>query len=190
MKVKTLVGHMELQIAVSVGICIILSNFVWDKIQLMTACVSVLLCTQENAKFSLRSGVTRLIITVIGASAAVLIYMLNGCINNEWISIIFVLIGVLITLAACKLAKVPPISARIGAVSFILVYFTPSASPLTYSIYRLLSTIVGAAVVFIVAIAADLILRHSSGNAAEAAGAPEPLEASEQEPESSASVEL
>ena len=166
-KGKSLIGRLELEMAVAVLICTLLSTFVWNKIQIMTACISVLMCTQDSAKFSFKSGVTRTIVTVAGACTAILISLLNSLIDIHILQILIVAVGVLIAIAICKLANTPAMSTRIGAISFILVTYTPGASTWSYGLYRILSTVVGAAVALVVVYAAGLIVKPKAETAAQ-----------------------
>ena len=158
-KGKSLIGRLELEMAVAILISILLSTYVWSKIQVMTACIAVLMCTQDSAKFSFKSGVTRTIVTVAGAVMAVIASLINDHIGVLFIQILIIIACVLLAIVLCKLAKTPAISHRIGAISFILVYYTPGSSALSYGLYRILSTVIGAAIALGVAYGASLIVK-------------------------------
>ena len=121
-----------------------------DIIQMMTACISCLLCCQDNADTSKKAGITRIIVTTIGGivgMGVVALHMMLG--SNPWTLIPLVGLGVLITLLACKLANVPYMSARIGCITFLLVACTLSGQArMFYALFRLASTVFGAVVAF------------------------------------------
>lgn len=53
-------------------------------IQTMTSCIACLLCCQDNEKISFKSGVNRLIITVIGGGIGIVVVFLDDMIGNKW----------------------------------------------------------------------------------------------------------
>jgi uncharacterized membrane protein YgaE (UPF0421/DUF939 family) len=127
----------------SMGICLLVLNFI-PEFQIMTACIAVLLCVQDDIKTSLKAGLMRLIVTAIGGSIAILIVLLENNIANQVIRIVFVLLGLYATLIVCKIAKVPVFNARIAGVTFILVMFTQTGNNrIIYAAFRLLSTLFG-----------------------------------------------
>lgn len=143
--------RLDVQMAVAIIICLLLSKVV-PEFQAMTACISVLLCVQDNMKISRKTGITRLIITAIGGVIGVLVVLIDIAVGNQWIFIILAAIGILLTMHFCKLAKVPYISARIGGVTYILVILTRIGTDrIWYALYRLLSTFYGVVIVLIVA---------------------------------------
>lgn len=114
-------------------------------IQKMTAAISCLLCCQDTVPITKKSGMTRIIITAVGGVLAVLVILVDNLLGNEWAMVPLFFIGILLTLHFCKLAKVPYVSARIGAVSFVLVACTlQGSSRIWYAIFRLISTVYGA----------------------------------------------
>lgn len=160
-KFKSLVKPIELQMALAVGICALLSLLVWDKIQILTSCITVLLCTQPSSKDAFKSVSIRLLVTVIGAAAGVFVSWLSSLLENTWLLTLMTILGVLAVLVVCRLFKVPAISARIGALTFIVVCFNPGAvNALSYSLYRALSTVIGGLVVLLITWAGELISRR------------------------------
>lgn len=120
-------------------------------LQKMTACISCLLVCQDNVKLSGKAGVNRLIITAIGGAVGVVATILDVRLQNEWLMVLFVALGVIITLFLCKCAKVPYINARIGGVTFILVSCTLTQyARVYYAVFRFISTLYGTLVVLLV----------------------------------------
>lgn len=164
---KAGINRLDVQIGIAIGICLFTAHFV-PMLQTMTACIAVLLCTQNSADTSWKSGVTRLIITVIGGVVGIAVILLNEVILNDWVFILLVMIGVVLTLLCCKLAKVPYITTRIGGLTFVLVVLTkPGLERVNYAIFRLLSTAYGVLVVVIVAAIACLIMKDKAVNSNE-----------------------
>ena len=154
----------DIRIMIAVAICAltatILSHFglrfsfgsmKLEIIQKMTACISCLLCVQNNIAVSRKAGINRIIITVIGGLCGMLVAWLDTIFHNEWLMVGMVAAGVLLTLVLCKKAKVPYINARIGGVTFILVACTLTEyARMWYAFFRLVSTIYGVLVVLLV----------------------------------------
>jgi hypothetical protein len=138
------IGKLDVGMAVSVGICLVLAHFV-PSFQPMTACIATHLCLQENVKVSWKAGRTRMVITAIGGTAGIAVVILDESLGNQWLFIAFSMVGIVLTLAGCKLARVPRFSGRTGAVTFVLVARPRfgfeqinHAERVTYAIFRLL----------------------------------------------------
>jgi uncharacterized membrane protein YgaE (UPF0421/DUF939 family) len=150
-KTPAIITRIDIQIAVAAGICLLMAKVI-PEFQVMTACIATLLCIQDGVKASWKAGVLRLIVTGVGGLIAVLVILLDNAAGNSWLFVVMIMLGLLLTLFGCKLAKVPPFNARIGGITFILVVLTKTgADRVTYAIFRLLSTLYGVAAVIIVA---------------------------------------
>lgn len=164
---KALPGLVELidvKIVIAVFICMLTASIMnllgikWiygdmklEIIQRMTACISCLLVSQDNTEITCKAGKNRLIITAIGGVFGIIVSVLDSAIGNQWLMVCMVAAGVLLTLVACKLAKVPYINARIGGVTFILVACTLTANArVLYAIFRFISTFFAVVVVMLV----------------------------------------
>ena len=151
-----LMGTTDYAMAVSVGLCIVLARYI-PGFQPMTACIATLLCVQDNVKVSWKAGVTRLIITAVGGVIGIAVVLLDLRIGNPWIFIGLCALGTALTLLSCKLTKVPPFSARIGCITFVLVALIgPGSERIPYAVYRLISTFYGVVVVVAVTSAFSL----------------------------------
>lgn len=161
---KPAVTGLDIRIAVSVLICcltaVILNSlnmkFTYGEmklevIQKMTACITCLLCCQDNTQITRKAGINRLIITFIGGITGIVVVLLDNAVGNQWIMAVMVSLGIIVTLYFCKLAGVPYINARIGGVTFILVTCTlVSTARIWYSVFRFVSTFYGVLVVLLV----------------------------------------
>lgn len=129
-----------------------------EVIQKMTACISCLLCCQDNVKITQKAGITRVIITAIGGLVAIVVILVDNAIGNQWLMVLMVTLGVTATLFLCKAAKVPYINARIGGVTFILVACTLNGpARIWYSVFRLVSTLYAGMVVLAVTWVAEKV---------------------------------
>jgi uncharacterized membrane protein YgaE (UPF0421/DUF939 family) len=161
----------ELKIILAIGICLLSANVI-PQFQAMTACIAALLCVQTGMKDSLKAGLIRLVITIIGGLIGIAIVLADNYFTNPWFFIAMVMIGALLTLLCCKLAGVPVFNARIGGVTFILVVLTRTGSDrIVYALFRLLSTAYGVAVVILVTAVFSIFTRkyQSSTNTPPAA---------------------
>jgi len=163
-KEKLKINNLDMRISIAILICYLTATILnqigflfsyegrqYEVIQNMTACIACLLCCQDNTKISFLSGVNRLIITMIGGGVGIIVIILDNLIGNDWIMVMMVAIGIIVTLYLCKIAKVPYINARIGGVTFILVTTTFSGTGrIWYALFRLVSTFFGVMVVLLV----------------------------------------
>lgn len=153
---KVKVSSVDLRIALAAAICVLSSWFSpfclgQPVIQSMTACISVLLCAQETADESRKAGITRLMVTLIGGAAAVIMIALDEALQNRGIKLLLIIAGLLLTLYGCKCFRLPYINAKIGGVTFILVMLTKTGTDrVIYAGFRAASTIYGAAVILLV----------------------------------------
>lgn len=133
-----------------------------DVIQMMTACISCLLCCQDGADASKKAGIMRVLVTAIGGVMGVVVVVLHMLLGSgPWTLVPLVGAGVLATLLACKLVNVPYMNARIGCITFLLVACTLSGEArVFYALFRLVSTVFGAAVVLLVTCAFDRMDQH------------------------------
>ena len=155
---------MDVRIAACVLVCLLVSNVLTaldlrfavgemrlDIIQKATACISCLLCCQDTTDASRRAGAMRVLVTAVGAAcgmAVVAIDQLMG--SNTWLLAMLMTVGLVATLCLCRLTGAPAFNARIGAISFLLVASTLTGTArLWYAVFRLVSTIFGALVTWV-----------------------------------------
>lgn len=161
---KLSLDRLDLRIAVAVAICYLSATILdvlnikftygamhLEILQKMTACITCLLCCQDTQPISKKAGINRLIITAIGGIVAIAVIALDDLLQNQWLLVVLVFLGILLTLFLCKAAKVPYINARIGGVTFILVSTTlTGSSRMIYGIFRFVSTFYGVLIVLLV----------------------------------------
>ncbi|MBE5917316.1 MAG: hypothetical protein E7273_10805 [Pseudobutyrivibrio ruminis] len=162
-------SRIVLKISISIFICILTATVLnilnlkisyhdmqLDIIQKATAAISCLLVTQDNLGSSIKAGKTRIRVTMIAAIVALVVISVDSWLGNQWFSIVSLIVGVILTMLLCKLLKVPFMSCRIGAISFVLIAVTlPGQSRLIYALFRVISTIFGVVVVSLVSTVYD-----------------------------------
>lgn len=173
---KPAISCLDARIAVAVGICCLTATILnllgakftygemrLEIIQKMTACISCLLCCQDTTQISKKAGINRLIITAIGGIVGIAVMWIDTLAANQWLLVLMVAAGVLLTLFLCKAAKVPYINARIGGVTFILVTCTLTGyARMWYAVFRFVSTLYGVLVVLLVTWAFGLLPKKNA----------------------------
>lgn len=154
---------LDVRIAASVLVCCLMSTALTaldlkfpvgemrlDIIQKMTACISCLLCCQDTADASRKAGAMRVLVTAVGGACGIAVVAADLALgSNPWLLAPLMAAGLVPTLCLCRLAGAPAFNARIGAISYLLVAATLSGpARLWYAVFRLLSTIFGASVVW------------------------------------------
>ena len=161
---KASVTLLDVRIAIAVLICCLTSTILdyfglrfqvgemrLEVIQKMSACISCLLCCQDNVPVSRKAGINRLIITAIGGLSGIVVICMDNVLGDPWIMTGMIALGILATLLLCKAARVPYINARIGGVTFILVTCTLSGTArIWYGIFRFVSTFYSVLIVLLV----------------------------------------
>jgi uncharacterized membrane protein YgaE (UPF0421/DUF939 family) len=144
------ITRIDIEITLAIGICLLMAKVI-PQFQAMIACITAIICVQNGVKDSLKASLIRLVITAIGGLTAIAVILVDNHILNTWLFIAMVMIGAMLTFIFCKLARVPAFNARIGGVTFILVVLTGAKNDKIYSaLFRLLSTVYGAAIVILV----------------------------------------
>lgn len=152
---KVSITAIDVKLALGVGTCILLSYLANVTVgagyfQIMTAAIAVVLCTQESPETSWKSGMIRMLITLIGGVTGICVILLDNIFQSKCIFVLLVVAGILATLLLGKIAKVPQISCRIGCVCYILVILTKTGlDRVEYAIFRLIATLIGVIVVWI-----------------------------------------
>lgn len=165
---------LDLLIAVSLLVCLLTSCVLTvldlrfpvgemrlDVIQRVTACISCLLCCQDESTATAKAGRMRVLVTAVGAATGIAVVALDLALGSDpWVFAPLVSVGVVLALCLCRLAGAPAFNARIGAISYLLVACTLSGEArLWYALFRLVSTIFGAAVVWGVSRLLELVVR-------------------------------
>ena len=154
----------DIRIMIAVGICVLTSTLLnhfgiklsygemkLEIIQKITAAISCLLVTQDGMGASKGAGIVRIKVTVMAGIAALVIVLIDTAIGNEWVSVLLVMVGLVLTLVLCKAVKAPYMNCRIGGVNFIIMSCTLTANArLAYTGMRIVSTIYGVLVVLLV----------------------------------------
>ena len=153
-KTKFGLEWIDVEIGISIALCLLLAVF-WKNLQTLSACTAVLLCVQKNGPVSWKTGMTRMLITLMGGlSAMMVVFLDNAAGNNRFLFPCMAFFGILATFLLCKAVHVPYISCRIGCVTFVLVVLVaregPAAGRYLYCLNRLIGTFAGVLIAFLV----------------------------------------
>jgi uncharacterized membrane protein YgaE (UPF0421/DUF939 family) len=146
------VNVLDIKIVIASGLCLLTAKWI-PEFQIMTACIAILLCVQDNVKISGKAGFTRLIVTALGGSVGVLVILGDNYFKSQLLFYTLIIAGLFITLWCCKAVGIPAFNSRIGGATFILVVFSRTGSErIYYAFFRLLSTLYGVIAVIIVSL--------------------------------------
>lgn len=152
MKTNWLPRRLELQIALSVAICLITATL-YPNLQLLAAGTGALMCCQDAATDSLKVSLIRLKGMLLCGVFGVAVVLLNSHVKNVALGLAVITLGLLLCLMAGRLLHMSPIACRVGCISFMLVVAsTAGGTPsevFGYAMGRLLSSLYGALIAVI-----------------------------------------
>ena len=134
---------LDIGIALGAIICLVTARYV-SFIQYIPATFAVLLCMQDKVKLTWKTGLYRIIITIVAGIIGIGVILADMAAGNEWLFFIFAFIGLVITMVICKLLSLPPMLARIGALTLVLVVTVLAGNErIMYAVLRLVGTFYG-----------------------------------------------
>ena len=144
---KPIPTSQDLRIGISIALCLLLCQLI-PAVQTLAACTSAIMCSQSGGSESCKSGLTRLLGVVCGGVMGVIVALLHSLIPSGVVFALMAGLGVVGNLLLCKVVKMPYITARVSAMSFVLVILLGGA---TYAINRFIGTLCGGLVAVAVA---------------------------------------
>ena len=148
---KSIIGRAEVQIAVAVAACMLTYIFI-PQLQLLSACTGALMCSQEGGKLSMKAGTNRLLGVACSGSIAVVVVLIDNWARQEFLLVGMCIVGILLSIALCKLCGMNAISCRVGCVTFILVIVVAfQEARIGYALNRFIATFYGALVAVVIA---------------------------------------
>ncbi len=141
------ISNIDVRIGIGLIVYLLIAQICPDYIQALAGCTAVIMCTQDNTKFSLKSGMTRLLGVLIGGVCGTMVVLLDEIISNGHVFSLLVGVFVIVNLLCCRLVKMPNIVARVSCITFVLdVLVADGVFRIKYALLRLLGTLIGAAV--------------------------------------------
>jgi uncharacterized membrane protein YgaE (UPF0421/DUF939 family) len=154
---KISISNVDVRIGIGTVLGLLVAHF-FDGVQALAVCTAIIMCTQDNSKFSWKSGLNRVLGVVIGGLCGTVVVLLDTAIGNEYVFILLAGLGVVLNLVCCQLAKMPNIVARVSCITFVLVVLLADGLfRVKYALLRLLGTVIGALLALVLAWAWDQI---------------------------------
>lgn len=144
---KLIPTSQDMRIGISIALCLLLCQLV-PAIQALAACTSAIMCSQIGGAESYKSGLTRLLGVVCGGVMGILVALLHGLIPSGFVFALMAGLGIIGNLLLCRIVKMPYITARVSAISFVLVILLGGAD---YALNRFIGTLCGGVVAVVVA---------------------------------------
>lgn len=148
----------EIVIAISVGVCLLLSAI--PKFQMVTAAITTLLVGQTSNGVEWQSGMKRIAGTALGGVVGVGVAAIEVFFHARALSLLLVFAGMLLTMVGCRVLRMPLYSDRVGGITFILVAMSVQGTErIPYAIFRLLSTLAGVLIWLTVAFVFSILFK-------------------------------
>lgn len=160
LKAKIKPQPLDIKIAAAVAVCLITVRFI-PQLQYAATCFAAILCMQDETKLSFKTGINRLIVTVLGGAVGIAAVLADNAVKNPWFMIVLAAAGIIVTILACRLTPVPPMLVRIGCVTFILVLMVSSGTDrIVYALWRAAGTVYGVAVALLMTFVGGKIFKR------------------------------
>ncbi len=149
-------GMRTIKTAICVCVCLLIDILITNQISLYSSIVAIV-CMQSTIENTLKTSVSRIVGTAIGGGFGILMLWLTNFYDLKYSYLIFIPLGIIISIYLCNLIKMPG-SSVICAIVFITVTASPvmsysgfiSNSPYTVALYRITDTLIGIAVATLV----------------------------------------
>lgn len=159
---------LDFKIAFSIALCMLTYYCLIPGLQVLGACTAALMCCQDTDKMSIKSGITRVLGTVIGGIVAVLVVLADNAIGNTIVFVVLSFVGIVVALFVFRALKFEPMPSRVGCITVILVLVVLGGNArISYAVSRVIATVFGAVVAVIVSTVFNLISNLFKGKKAE-----------------------
>jgi len=145
---------------VSVALCL-LAGYLLNQPAPIFACMAAIVVTQGSVGESLRSGVARIIATVVGCAIALVIMLAS--IENPYVHMLTVGLGCALTIYFCVLIKYPNAAALAGIIFVSLAVSRPD-DKYAFALMRLIETAAGIAISVGVNVLLDINSKYFKNN--------------------------
>lgn len=142
-------GFRNIKTGIAILICLILYMPV-NRDGVAFATIAILMCMQDSVEKSIREGFNRVIGTVLGGSFGILFIYFDLIRLPSIIYFTLCSLGVILYIYICNLINIRK-SINIGCVVYLMIVIGPvQDSPVVYSVYRTIDTIVGIIIAVVV----------------------------------------
>lgn len=138
-------GYRNIKTALSVLICLII--FSYDP---FFAAISAVICMQSTVENTLKTGINRIIGTLVGGVLGIVFLYLSRIINISLVTSIITAIGVSFVIYICNLIKKPSSCGISSIVLIAIMIAPPTSNPIIYATTRVVQTTLGIVVALLV----------------------------------------
>lgn len=144
------IGMRNTKTAVSVFICLLIFEIV-NRENSFYACIAAVICMQATVDNSLKSGISRIVGTVIGGFLGVVLFAIGETYMIEQLFIILIPIGIIILIETCvSLGKKGSVSICCVVYLSIMINHRYEGDYFWYAVNRVLDTSIGIIVAVII----------------------------------------
>jgi uncharacterized membrane protein YgaE (UPF0421/DUF939 family) len=140
------IGLRIIKTSVSVMLCLLLGHLFHYPTPIF-ACMAAVIVTRENFESSFNQGIARILATVVGCLFALIIMHFN--IANEYVYILIIGAGCVLTIYFCVLIKHPD-AAALSAIIFLSLTLTHVEDKYVFTFIRFTETVAGIIIALLV----------------------------------------
>ncbi len=116
----------------------------------MLAATAAVICMQDSVQKTLRSGLNRLVGTCAGALIGMLLLYSRQALGGSYLSLLFAPLGIVLIIWFCNFIHKPEATVISCIVLLMIVLEQSAQDPFYYSINRMLDTLFGIVVAYII----------------------------------------
>lgn len=146
-KEQAKINNLDIRIALVVIITFLTYRFI-PTVEHVPTSVAAIVCMQKDLTASWKSGMTRIMVTIVGGVVGVGVVLVDDLVQSKILFLLAAFFGVLLTLLCCKVVHIPE---RVGCVTFVLVVSILSGEArVQYAILRFLNTFYGVLIAVVI----------------------------------------
>jgi uncharacterized membrane protein YgaE (UPF0421/DUF939 family) len=149
-------GMRIIKTSISVILCLLLGHFLKYPSPVF-ACMAAVIVTRENFESSFQQGIARILATIVGCLFALAIMHFN--IENEYVHILVICAGCILTIYFCVLIKHPD-AAALSAIIFLSLTLTHVEDKYLFTLVRFTETVAG----IIIALLVNLLWKNKTND--------------------------
>lgn len=148
------IGMRNIKTALSVFLCLLLYR-VLNRDGDSMACTAAIICMQSSVEQSFKTGIYRMQGTFVGALFGMIFLYTNQILSLN-LGLVLAPVGIVLIIAIFNYAQRPSAIVIATVVFLVILLQYNQATPLLYSIHRLVDTLIG----IVIAVAVNLIIKN------------------------------
>lgn len=162
MKSNIHLSNTEVRIGIGIGLGLLLCQFI-PRLQALSICTAVIMCSQDSSRISWKAGITRLLGVLVGGLLACIVVFIDNAVQNNYLFYAMSGVAMILDFLILRALKKPEIVARVSCITIILVLvILKSDLRYVYALNRLIATAVGAFIAVIVGIVFEVLTKKRS----------------------------